>query len=102
MQANFGIGAPVRARHFTTIAALALVGLAVCGCASINEKIGPGIGDMLPHWAGGLPPDVPPRRGTPQYDAYMKEREKKRLEPAANANASAPASAAAPSLDPVH
>ena len=96
MQANSGIGALVRARHITTIAALALVGLAACGCSSINERIGPGIGDALPQWAGGLPADVPPRRGTPEYDAYMKER--KRLEPApANANASAPAQ-----LDPLH
>jgi hypothetical protein len=102
MQANFGIGALIRARHTTTIAALALAGLAVCGCASINEKIGPTVGDALPQWAGGLPRDVPPRRGTPEYDAYMKEREQKRLEPAANANASAPASSSAQSLDPVH
>jgi hypothetical protein len=101
MQANFGIGALVRARHITTIAALALVGLAACGCSSINERIGPGIGDALPHWAGGLPADVPPRRGTPEYDAYMKEQERKRLEPApTNANASAPA--ASPGLEPVH
>jgi hypothetical protein len=88
----------VRARHITTIAALALLGLAVGGCSSINERIGPVVGDTLPAWAGGLPKDVPPRRGTPEYDAYMKERERKRLEPApANANASAPAQ-----LDPVH
>jgi hypothetical protein len=48
-----------------------------------------------------MPKDVPPRRGTPEYDAYMKEQERKRLEPApANANAAAPA--ATPVLDPVH
>ena len=88
----------IRARHITTIAALALAGLAVCGCASINEKIGPTVGDTLPQWMGGLPRDVPPRKGTPEYDAYMKEREQKRLEPApTNANASAPAA-----LEPVH
>jgi hypothetical protein len=91
----------VRARHITTIAALAFAGLAVCGCSSINEKIGPTVGDALPQWAGGLPRDVPPRRGTPEYDAYMKEQEQKRLEPApTNANASVPASS--PSLNPVH
>jgi hypothetical protein len=88
----------VRTRHTTTIAALALVGLSFCGCSSINERIGPVVGDTLPAWAGGLPKDVPPRRGTPEYDAYMKEQERKRLEPApANANASAPVQ-----LDPVH
>jgi hypothetical protein len=92
----------VRARHITTIAALALLGAAACGCSSINERLANGVGDNLPHWAGGLPPDVPPRRGTPEYDAYLQEKERKRLEPAANANASAPASSSAQSLDPVH
>jgi hypothetical protein len=72
------------------------------GCASVNEKLAAGVGDTLPHWAGGLPPDVPPRRGTPQYEEYMKERERKRLEPAANANAAAPASGSPQGLDPVH
>ena len=92
----------VRARHIATIAALALAGAVLCGCSSVNEKIGPAIGDTLPQWAGGEPKDLPPRRGTPEYDAYMKEQERKRLEPApANANASsAPASSSG--LGPVH
>ena len=93
---------PVRARHITTIATFALLSVAACGCSSINEKLANGVADNLPHWAGGLPRDVPPRRGTPEYDAYMQEQEKKRLEPAANANASAPASSSAQPLDPVH
>ena len=42
------------------------------------------MGDYVPQWAGGLPADAPPRPGTPQYDAYMKERERKRLMPAAD------------------
>jgi hypothetical protein len=41
------------------------------------------MGDYVPHWAGGLPADAPPRPGTAQYDAWMKERERKRLMPAA-------------------
>ena len=91
----------VRARHIVTIAALALVGAVLGGCSSVNENIGPVIGDTLPQWAGGEPKDIPPRRGTPEYDAYMKEQERKRLEPApANANASAPASTSG--LNPVH
>ncbi len=75
---------PVRARHIATIFALALAGFALGGCGTINEKIANGMGDYVPQWAGGLPADAPPRRGTPQYDEYMKERERKRLEPAAN------------------
>jgi hypothetical protein len=86
------------ARHILTIAAFALAGAVLGGCSSINERMGPVVGDALPAWAGGLPKDVPPRKGTPEYDAYMKEQERKRLEPApSNANASAPVQ-----LEPVH
>jgi hypothetical protein len=28
--------------------------------------------DMIPEWAGGLPKGVPPRPGTPEYEAYRK------------------------------
>ncbi len=91
----------VRARHIAMIAALALAGAVLGGCSSVNERIGPAIGDTLPQWAGGEPKDLPPRRGTPEYDAFMKEQERKRLEPApANANASSPASTSG--LQPVH
>ena len=103
MQANFGIGAPVRARHAAIFVALAAVSLTLGGCSSVNEKLGATMGDYIPQWAGGLPKDAPPRKGTPEYDAYMKERERARLEPAAaNANAAAPGSPSAVSLDPVH
>jgi hypothetical protein len=90
---------PVSARHIATILALVLAGFALGGCGTINEKIADGMGNYIPKWAGGLPADAPPRRGTPEYDAYMKERERKRPEPAANANSAAPS--ATPSLDPV-
>ena len=59
-----------------------------------------GVSDMIPQWAGGLPADAPPRPGTAKYDEFMRERERKRLEPApakddaGNSNAS--------SLEPVH
>jgi hypothetical protein len=80
-----------RARHIVTIAALALAGMILGGCSTMNEKIAPAIADTLPMWAGGMPKDVPPRKGSPEYDAYMQERERKYLEPApSNANASAP------------
>ncbi len=93
---------PFPARHSLSIAAFALAGALLGGCSSINERMGPAIGDTLPAWAGGLPRDAPPRKGTPEYDTYMRERERARLEPtASNANAAAPASSA-PALDPVH
>ena len=64
---------------------LLLVGLAagLSGCGTVNEKLSAGMGDYVPQWAGGLPADAPPRPGTPQYDAWMKAREQKRLQPAA-------------------
>jgi hypothetical protein len=71
---------------------IASVLLACCltGCSSINEKISSGMGDYIPQWAGGLPPDAPPRPGTAKYDEYMKEREKNRLLPADQRNSAKP------------
>jgi hypothetical protein len=98
----------VHRHQIATLLACALLTCGLGGCGTINEKLAAGMGDYVPQWAGGLPADAPPRRGTPQYDEYMKERERKRLEPAANANAVAPVSASpssassAQSLDPVH
>jgi hypothetical protein len=92
---------PVRSNHIAAIVALALAGSALGGCASMNEKLSAGMGDYIPQWLGGLPPDVPPRRGTPQYDEYMKERERKRLEPAAaTADGAKPASPSSPTATP--
>jgi hypothetical protein len=91
---------PISARHISTIAALLLAGCALSGCGTINERVGAGLGDAIPAWAGGLPADAPPRPGTAAYDEFMKERERKRLTPASErgeATKSAPSS-----LDPVH
>ncbi|CCE00786.1 conserved hypothetical protein [Bradyrhizobium sp. STM 3809] len=41
------------------------------------------MGDLMPHWAGGLPADAPPRPGTPEYARFMQERERQRQLPAA-------------------
>jgi hypothetical protein len=91
------------AHHIATFLALALASVVLSGCGTINEKLAAGAGDFIPQWAGGLPADAPPRRGTPQYDEYMKEQERKRQQPAANANAAAPATTTpATALDPVH
>lgn len=74
----------VHRHQIATLLACALLTCGLGGCGTINEKLAAGMGDYIPQWAGGLPADAPPRRGTPQYDEYMKERERKRLEPAAN------------------
>lgn len=39
-------------------------------CSSVSAVVA----DKVPMWLGGMPEDVPPRRGTPEYDAWMKKR----------------------------
>jgi hypothetical protein len=92
----------MRTRHILVIAAAAVAACSLSGCGTINEKLAAGVSDAIPAWAGGLPADAPPRPGTAKYDEYMKERERKRLLPAAErgddtkpaAASSAPASQA--------
>lgn len=81
------------------VTAIALVACVLSGCGTINEKLAAGVGDYVPQWAGGLPADAPPRPGTAKYEEFMRERERKRLEPAIPKDtAGKPAS----SLDAVH
>jgi hypothetical protein len=63
-----------------TFTSLALLTCGLGGCGNINANLAAGISDTLPHWAGGLPPDAPPRTGSAKYEEFMREREKKRLE----------------------
>jgi hypothetical protein len=63
-----------------TLVGLALMTCCLGGCGTINANLAAGISDTLPHWAGGMPADVPPRPGTAKYDEFMRERERKRLE----------------------
>ncbi len=74
---------PTGARHIVAIVAAALAGCCLSGCGTINEKLAAGMSDSIPTWAGGLPADAPPRPGSVKYDEYMKERERRRLTPAA-------------------
>jgi len=76
------------ARFLRVAAVLATSTLAGCliGCASISEKLAP-VGEYVPLWAGGLPADAPPRPGTAKYDEFMREREQKRRNPAAERDA---------------
>jgi hypothetical protein len=39
-------------------------------CAPVSAVVA----DNVPMWLGGMPKDVPPRPGTPEYDAWMKKR----------------------------
>jgi hypothetical protein len=46
--------------------------------------------DYIPQWMSGMPPDGPPRPGSTKYDKYMKELERRRLEPAVRDDAANP------------
>ena len=70
-------------RHLAIALAVTLASCGLGGCGSINEKLAAGMSDAIPQWAGGLPADAPPRPGTAKYDEFMQERERKRLQPAA-------------------
>ncbi|KYH03139.1 hypothetical protein SE91_08740 [Bradyrhizobium sp. DOA1] len=67
-----------------SIAVFTLLALGLAGCSSVNERLSAGMGDTIPHWAGGLPADAPPRPGTAEYDVWMKERQRLRQMPAAD------------------
>jgi hypothetical protein len=88
------------ARHLAAVFAFTLLSCSLTGCASINEKLAAGLSDAIPYWAGGLPADAPPRPGTAKYDEFMRERERRRLEPALAKEEADNSSAS--SLEPVH
>jgi hypothetical protein len=48
---------------------VAVSALMLSSCASTSSNF---IADNLPEWAGGLPPDAPPRQGAPGYRAYVR------------------------------
>ncbi len=95
---------PIRARHIAAIVAIVLAGYSLAGCGAISEKLAAGLSDAIPQWAGGLPSDAPPRPGTTKYDEFMRERERKRLEPAPAKDEAVTASTSSSSseLDAVH
>jgi hypothetical protein len=58
-------------------------GVLLLSCASADRtaaNISERMADV-PHWMGGLPPGVPPRRGTPEYDEMMAKRAQEAARP---------------------
>lgn len=45
---------------------LLLISILLNGCTSTSEFLA----DSIPTWAGGLPPDAPPRPSDPRYPEY--------------------------------
>lgn len=92
---------PATRRQIAMLFAIALPALGLSGCGTINEKLAAGMGDAIPAWAGGLPADAPPRPGTAKYDEFMRERERRRLTPAAERERE-DAKPGETALEPVH
>jgi hypothetical protein len=61
-----------RARPIWIIRSLLLLSAVpmLTSCASVSAVVA----DSVPTWLGGMPKDVPPRPGTLEYDAWMKQR----------------------------
>ena len=91
---------PINPRQVAVVLAIACAASTLSACGTINEKIAGGVADIVPQWAGGLPADAPPRPGSAKYEEFMRERERKRLEPAPPKDEAAQSSANA--LAPVH
>jgi hypothetical protein len=70
--------------------------LLLTGCGEINSSMAESMIDRIPHWAGGLPADAPPRATDPKYHDYVEKLEGKAVieAPKADAGAKADASAA--------
>ena len=60
-------------RDLIRLTFLCLAVLFLSSCSTVNRTVGEHIADMPP-WMGGLPADAPPRRGSPEYDAWMAKR----------------------------
>jgi hypothetical protein len=67
--------------HPSTRLTSAFVGLA---CVLLSSCAGQTAGERLadmPHWMGGEPAGVPPRRGTAEYDSWMAARAQEAARP---------------------
>ena len=56
-----------------TLASLACLMLSACATGP-SPSVSGALADSVPMWLGGMPKDVPPRRGTPEYEAWQQKR----------------------------
>jgi hypothetical protein len=57
-------------KRFITAAVVFGLGSGLAACAGEGQFSGY-VADHWPHWAGGMPNDVPPRPGAPGYDEFI-------------------------------
>src|SRR5271155_392714 len=56
-----------RTNRYTILPVMLSVGVLLGSCSPFAGFVS----DHWPHWAGGMPDDVPPRPGTPGYDDFI-------------------------------
>jgi hypothetical protein len=69
--------------------------LASCAGTSNEDPLSAFVADHWPHWAGGMPSDVPPRPGAPGYNRFIAHGQADQDVPPAN-GAAAPAAPVTP------
>jgi hypothetical protein len=57
-------------KRFITAAVVLCLGSGLGSCGGEGQFSGY-VADHWPHWAGGMPDDVPPRPGAPGYDEFI-------------------------------
>jgi hypothetical protein len=71
-QGWFALGiASTCSRRMTGVTLLLIAATALASCAEVSHTVA----DLVPHWAGGLPKNTPPRPGTPEYDAWVQQQQ---------------------------
>jgi hypothetical protein len=58
-------------RNSISISMIIAAAVSLSGCGAINSSLSATVADSIPHWAGGLPLDVPPRPSDPKYADYL-------------------------------
>jgi hypothetical protein len=58
-------------RNSLSISLIIAAAVSLSGCGAINSSLSATMADSIPHWAGGLPLNVPPRPSDPKYAEYL-------------------------------
>ncbi len=96
--AGEAIGRALGGRRIAAAAVVLCAGFALASCAGTSSEDGFSayVADHWPHWAGGMPNDVPPRPGAPGYRQFIAhgQADQDQLPAPAGANGTAAAPAA--------